>query len=122
MRFCKLHMPKNDSMFLLENEKQEEYKVNYIAQRTALSGGWKAFSDANGLLENDVIVFHLIAPLKFKVPFKLVSFLITNHKKRSNVRSVLTKHLRYGILMRDKDNNTSCKLETITKSVYLYAF
>ncbi|XP_044508661.1 B3 domain-containing protein Os01g0234100-like isoform X2 [Mangifera indica] len=67
MRFCKSHMPKNDSVFTLENEKGGEHKVNYISQRTALSGGWKAFCDSNGLNEADVLVFHLIAPLRFKV-------------------------------------------------------
>ncbi|XP_031260339.1 B3 domain-containing protein Os01g0234100-like isoform X1 [Pistacia vera] len=67
MRFCKLHMPKNDTVFTLENENGGEYKVNYISQRTALSGGWKAFCDSNELNEADVLVFHLIGPLKFKV-------------------------------------------------------
>ncbi|XP_044487819.1 B3 domain-containing protein Os01g0234100-like isoform X2 [Mangifera indica] len=67
MRFCKLHMPKTDTVFTLENESGGEYKVNYISQRTALSGGWKAFCDSNGLNESDVLVFHLIAPLRFKV-------------------------------------------------------
>lgn len=62
-------MPKTDTVFTLENESGGEYKVNYISQRTALSGGWKAFCDSNGLNESDVLVFHLIAPLRFKVPF-----------------------------------------------------
>ncbi|KAL5790701.1 hypothetical protein ACOSQ2_005589 [Xanthoceras sorbifolium] len=67
MRFCKLYMPKNDSTFVLETENGAEYKVNYISQRTALSGGWKAFCDANQLLEGDVLIFHLVGPSNFKV-------------------------------------------------------
>ncbi|KAI9180329.1 hypothetical protein LWI28_003627 [Acer negundo] len=67
MRFCKLHMPKVDTGFFLETENGAEYQVNYISQRTALSGGWKAFCDANQLLEGDVLVFHLVGPEKFKV-------------------------------------------------------
>lgn len=66
MRFCKFNMPKIDTVFTVENESGEEYKINYISQRTALSGGWKAFSDANQLYEGDVLVFHLVEPTKFK--------------------------------------------------------
>lgn len=66
MRFCKFNMPKIDTVFIVENESGEEYKINYISQRTALSGGWKAFSDANQLYEGDVLVFHLVEPTKFK--------------------------------------------------------
>ncbi|KAL9415125.1 hypothetical protein AB3S75_043408 [Citrus x aurantiifolia] len=66
MRFCKFNMPKIDTVFIVENESGEEYKINYISQRTALSGGWKAFSDANQLYEGDVLVFHLVEPTRFK--------------------------------------------------------
>uniref|UniRef100_A0A6N2K414 TF-B3 domain-containing protein n=1 Tax=Salix viminalis TaxID=40686 RepID=A0A6N2K414_SALVM len=67
MRFCKMHLPKNDTTVFLENESGEEYILNYIAERTALSGGWKAFCAANNLLEGDVLVFHLVKPSRFKV-------------------------------------------------------
>lgn len=70
MRFCKLHMPKIDTVFIVENETGEGYKINYISQRTALSGGWKAFCDSNQLFEGDVLVFHLTEPTKFKVTFR----------------------------------------------------
>ncbi|KAJ6692547.1 B3 DOMAIN-CONTAINING PROTEIN-RELATED [Salix purpurea] len=67
MRFCKMHLPKNDTTIFLENESGEEYILNYIAERTALSGGWKAFCAANNLHEGDVLVFHLVKPSRFKV-------------------------------------------------------
>ncbi|EEF43707.1 B3 domain-containing protein Os01g0234100 [Ricinus communis] len=67
MPFCKLHLPKNDTVVSVETENGQEYKINYIAERTALSGGWKAFCSSNQLHEGDVLVFHLLEPLRFKV-------------------------------------------------------
>ncbi|GMI74551.1 hypothetical protein HRI_001124400 [Hibiscus trionum] len=67
MPFCKLHMPKQDTTITLEDENGEEYKASYIAQRTALSAGWKAFSANHKLVEGDVLVFHLVSSSKFKV-------------------------------------------------------
>ncbi|KAJ8766652.1 hypothetical protein K2173_001172 [Erythroxylum novogranatense] len=67
MRFCKMHLPRNDTTVFLENENGEEFITNYIAERTALSGGWKAFCGANKLVEGDVLIFHLLQPLRFKV-------------------------------------------------------
>ncbi|XWS54819.1 hypothetical protein CRYUN_Cryun10bG0122000 [Craigia yunnanensis] len=67
MPFCKLHMPKNDTTVILEDESGEEYKTTYIAERTALSAGWKAFSAGHKLVEGDVLVFHLVSSSKFKV-------------------------------------------------------
>lgn len=67
MPFCKLHMPKQDTTIILEDESGEEYKASYIAQRTALSAGWKAFSADHKLVEGDVLVFHLVGSSKFKV-------------------------------------------------------
>ncbi|XVF01240.1 hypothetical protein REPUB_Repub04eG0071000 [Reevesia pubescens] len=67
MPFCKLHMPKHDTTVILEDESGEEYKTTYIADRTAVSAGWKAFSASHKLVEGDVLVFHLISSSKFKV-------------------------------------------------------
>ncbi|XVE66863.1 hypothetical protein DITRI_Ditri08aG0114200 [Diplodiscus trichospermus] len=67
MPFCKLHMPKNDTTFILEDESGEEYKTTYIAERTALSAGWEAFSADHKLVEGDVLVLHLVSSSKFKV-------------------------------------------------------
>lgn len=78
MRFCKSHLPKNDTTVFLENENGEEYITNYIAERTALSGGWKAFCAANQLVEGDVLIFHLVKPLKFKVPFAVITHMPFN--------------------------------------------
>ncbi|CAN1278512.1 B3 domain-containing protein Os01g0234100 [Linum perenne] len=67
MRFCKSHLPKTDTTVLVENEIGAEYVINYIAERTALSGGWKAFCAAHKLAEGDVLVFQMVKPLQFKV-------------------------------------------------------
>ncbi|XVE49180.1 hypothetical protein DITRI_Ditri01bG0061600 [Diplodiscus trichospermus] len=67
MSFCKLHMPKHDTTVILEDESGEEYKTTYIAKRTALSAGWKAFSAGHKLVEGDVLVFHLVSSSRFKV-------------------------------------------------------
>ncbi|XP_021896762.1 B3 domain-containing protein At3g19184-like isoform X2 [Carica papaya] len=67
IQFCKLHLPRHDVTVTLENENGKEYKISFIAERTALSAGWKKFSDAHELLEGDVLVFQLISSTKFKV-------------------------------------------------------
>ncbi|CAL1410090.1 unnamed protein product [Linum trigynum] len=67
MRFCKSYLPKSDTTVLVENEIGAEYVINYIADRTALSGGWKAFCAAHELIEGDVLIFQLVKPLRFKV-------------------------------------------------------
>uniref|UniRef100_A0A2P2QRH0 TF-B3 domain-containing protein n=1 Tax=Rhizophora mucronata TaxID=61149 RepID=A0A2P2QRH0_RHIMU len=67
MQFCKSHLPRNDTTIFLENEIGKEFIINYIAERTALSGGWKAFCAGNKLREGDVLIFHLVQPLRFKV-------------------------------------------------------
>ena len=76
MPFCKLHLPKNDTAVCVETENGQESKINYIAERTALSGGWKAFCAANQLHEGDVLVFHLVEPLKFKVPSSFITKIV----------------------------------------------
>lgn len=85
MRFCKFNMPKIDTVFIVENESGEEYKINYISQRTALSGGWKAFSDANQLYEGDVLVFHLVEPTRFKVTLRSLCSICTCYNFRVNL-------------------------------------
>ncbi|XP_050211038.1 B3 domain-containing protein Os01g0234100-like [Mercurialis annua] len=67
MPFCKLHLPKSDAAVSVEMENGREFTINYIADRTALSGGWKAFCSANQLHEGDILVFHLLKPVTFKV-------------------------------------------------------
>lgn len=66
MWFCKLHMPMHDATINVETE-NGEYMISYISERTALSGGWKAFCGFHKLREGDVLVFLLVKPLSFKV-------------------------------------------------------
>ncbi|KAK4260515.1 hypothetical protein QN277_003614 [Acacia crassicarpa] len=70
-RFCKEHLPKADTMIVLEDENGREYEIKYLAERLCLSsGGWKNFSKKHNLIVGDVLIFHLIQPSKFKVYIK----------------------------------------------------
>jgi len=66
-------MPRNNITVTLEDENGDEYPVNYIVDKTALSAGWKKFSSARELMEGDVLVFQLVRASVFKVtPFVFV--------------------------------------------------
>ncbi|KAL7101345.1 hypothetical protein ACP275_08G048700 [Erythranthe tilingii] len=65
--FCKVYLPSEDTMVVLENENGEEFPVKYIANKTGLSAGWRKFVAGSKLLEGDVLIFQLIGPCKFKV-------------------------------------------------------
>ncbi|GFQ01865.1 B3 domain-containing protein os06g0194400 [Phtheirospermum japonicum] len=52
---------------VLEDENEIEHPTNYLANRNALSGGWKAFAIAHKLVEEDVCVFELVNQCNFKV-------------------------------------------------------
>ncbi|XP_054795547.1 B3 domain-containing protein Os01g0234100-like, partial [Prosopis cineraria] len=65
--FCEVNLPKTDSMIVLEDESGKEYKTKYLTDKIGLSSGWKGFSTAHNLHEGDVLVLHLIQPLRFKV-------------------------------------------------------
>lgn len=65
--FCQLHMPRHDITVILVDERQEEYKTKYLAERNGLSGGWRGFSLAHDLVEGDVLVFQLFRFCKLKV-------------------------------------------------------
>lgn len=60
-------MPKENATITLEDENREEYKVNYIVEKSGISGGWKVFTQAHNLREGDVLTFQLVKPSKFKV-------------------------------------------------------
>lgn len=60
-------MPRHDITVILVDERQEEYKTKYLAERNGLSGGWRGFSLAHDLVEGDVLVFQLFRFCKLKV-------------------------------------------------------
>ncbi|XVE66864.1 hypothetical protein DITRI_Ditri08aG0114300 [Diplodiscus trichospermus] len=66
-KFCQLNLPSHDTTVILVDESGKEYIINFLAQRRALSGGWKNFSKEHGLLVGDALVFQLIRPSTFKV-------------------------------------------------------
>lgn len=66
-KFCNLHLPMRDTTVILEDELGKEYEANYLVDRHGLSGGWRGFSLAHGLLKGDRLVFYMIKPCTFKV-------------------------------------------------------
>ncbi|XP_074282386.1 B3 domain-containing protein Os01g0234100-like isoform X2 [Silene latifolia] len=65
-KFCE-NLPKEDCTIVLVDEAGKEFKTNYLAHKTGLSGGWRGFSIHQELQKGDVLVFHLIHPTIFKV-------------------------------------------------------
>ncbi|XP_022775204.1 B3 domain-containing protein Os01g0234100-like [Durio zibethinus] len=65
--FCKIHLPRKDTMIILEDESERQFHVKYYADKTGLSAGWRQFCSVHNLLEGDVLVFQLVEPTKFKV-------------------------------------------------------
>ncbi|GKV22501.1 hypothetical protein SLEP1_g32366 [Rubroshorea leprosula] len=66
-RFSQIYLPKQDTVMILEDENGKEFETKYLAGKAGLSAGWRWFSIAHKLLEGDVVVFHLVERLKFKV-------------------------------------------------------
>lgn len=62
-----MHLPRHDIIVILEDESREEYKTKYIAENAALSSGWRRFSIAHKLCQDDALVFQLVGTFKFKV-------------------------------------------------------
>ncbi|XP_020270118.1 uncharacterized protein LOC109845291 isoform X2 [Asparagus officinalis] len=65
-KFCKENLPAHDLKMILEDERGSEYKVKYIGRRAAIDGGWKRFVLAHKLELDDVLVFELQKPTRFK--------------------------------------------------------
>ncbi|KAE8716705.1 AP2/B3-like transcriptional factor family protein, putative isoform 1 [Hibiscus syriacus] len=65
--FCQLNLPSHDGTVILVDDTGKEYRITFLVQRKALSGGWKKFSEEHGLLVGDAVLFQLIRPSKFKV-------------------------------------------------------
>ncbi|XP_074335859.1 B3 domain-containing protein Os01g0234100-like [Apium graveolens] len=65
--FCKVHLPNEDAILILEDENGECTELEYVAEKTGLNAGWRKFAVGQKLLEGDVLLFHLVEPLKFKV-------------------------------------------------------
>lgn len=68
-KFCNLHMPNMDSSIVLVDEHGKGYDVKYLVNKNGLSGGWRGFSIAKGLMESDVVIFQVIERCKLKVLF-----------------------------------------------------
>ncbi|KAJ6304859.1 hypothetical protein OIU78_020420 [Salix suchowensis] len=58
--FCRAHLPTVDTTVILQDEREKEYKMKYIAYKTGLSAGWRQFCVAHQLFEGDALVFQLI--------------------------------------------------------------
>ncbi|WOH13849.1 hypothetical protein DCAR_0933360 [Daucus carota subsp. sativus] len=66
-KFTEMYLPKEDVIVVLVDESEGEHETKYLAEKSGLSGGWRGFSVAHNLQENDVLVFHLIQEFRFKV-------------------------------------------------------
>ncbi|KAK2663079.1 hypothetical protein Ddye_001653 [Dipteronia dyeriana] len=66
-KFCLEHLPRHDTIFVLEDENGNEYNTKYLAEKIGLSAGWRGFSISHKIREGDVAVFHLVSQTKFKV-------------------------------------------------------
>ncbi|RZC85330.1 hypothetical protein C5167_041513 [Papaver somniferum] len=51
----------------LVDHKGKMYNLTYIADRTALSGGWKGFAEDHNLRKGDAVLFQLVNLKEFKV-------------------------------------------------------
>ena len=65
--FCRKNFPRRGEVITLIDEDADEYQVTYVARDNRLSGGWKGFAVAHGLLDGDAVVFQLIKPTACKV-------------------------------------------------------
>lgn len=66
-KFCLAHLPDQDETVVLVDENEEEHDTKYLVDKNGLSGGWRGFSIAHKLLDEDVLVFQLVESCKFKV-------------------------------------------------------
>jgi len=57
---------------LVDEEGRESY-AKFLAQKSGLSGGWRAFSIEHNLQEGNVVLFQLIKPTTFKVNYEPMS-------------------------------------------------
>uniref|UniRef100_A0A6M2EZT8 TF-B3 domain-containing protein n=1 Tax=Populus davidiana TaxID=266767 RepID=A0A6M2EZT8_9ROSI len=69
--FCRKNLPRRGDVITSIDEDADEYQVTYVARenrrKNRLSGGWKGFAVAHGLLDGDAVVFQLIKPTACKV-------------------------------------------------------
>lgn len=63
-------------MVTLIDEEGEKYPTVYLGHKSGLSGGWRGFAIAHGLVDGDALVFQLIRPTSFKVIIFKLLFLI----------------------------------------------
>ncbi|XP_071722993.1 B3 domain-containing protein At5g42700-like [Rutidosis leptorrhynchoides] len=75
VNFCRTSLPKHDGYVTLVDEDGDESEANYLARKTGLSGGWKAFAVAHDLADGDAVVFQVIGPTRLKVFIYILLFL-----------------------------------------------
>ncbi|XP_062208276.1 B3 domain-containing protein Os01g0234100-like isoform X2 [Phragmites australis] len=65
--FCNKHLPKQDTGIVLEDENGDYHDTTYLGAKQGLSAGWRGFAIKHGIKVDDVVVFQLVEPTKFKV-------------------------------------------------------
>ncbi|KAG9145307.1 hypothetical protein Leryth_008233 [Lithospermum erythrorhizon] len=97
--FCKQHLPRKDILVVIESENGEQFEVKYFAEKTGLSAGWRKFVAAHKLLEGDVLIFQLIAPITFKktVLFRSYSTSTKAHSCESSMLEIYSSDANIGL-------------------------
>ncbi|KQK03461.1 hypothetical protein BRADI_2g07986v3 [Brachypodium distachyon] len=65
--FCNKHLPKHDTVIVLEDEDGCSYDTKYLGTKKGLGAGWRDFAISHGVKVGDVLDFQLVNSTKFKV-------------------------------------------------------
>ncbi|KAL6850230.1 hypothetical protein ACP4OV_020857 [Aristida adscensionis] len=65
--FCNKYLPKHDTDMVLEDENGVSHCTTYLGLKQGLSAGWRGFAIKHGIKVDDIVVFQLVKPTKFKV-------------------------------------------------------
>ncbi|XP_050215061.1 putative B3 domain-containing protein At5g58280 [Mercurialis annua] len=110
--FCKHHLPKKDSDLILEDENGAEYDAKYLAQRTGLSGGWRAFALDHKLDDGDAVVFELVEKHKLKVyAFRIRSPQITQNGCDAEEEDTKTESIEKNECIAEEEDNKTDFIE-----------
>ncbi|CAO2841247.1 unnamed protein product [Amaranthus hypochondriacus] len=103
-KFCDNHLPIHDTKMVLVDEAGQEFDTTYLAGKRGLSAGWRGFSIHQNLLAGDALVFHLIAPTKFKI------YIIREQNLGETDRALGLANMDYSSLGKRKSEDSTQKL------------
>ncbi|KAI3891397.1 hypothetical protein MKX03_023352 [Papaver bracteatum] len=65
--FCEMYLPNMNAKITLVDTEGNEFKTNYIAPRTGLSGGWVGFPQYHKIIDGDACIFQRTKRTELKV-------------------------------------------------------